>query len=178
MRLDLRRSRFDGGQRTVGDEVRAAVVCVRERDTAADETHRLAVVLRLDRLRADRMAVGLPPLRLVEPEPTSELRHLRPARNPVVGFPTVRCLERRLVDHRREECQRLEPGVSLRRQATRCGAGSCGRRSAAARPPTPITPKEINARTYDLLPEARSETRIVPAIAVPNEEPRLETLRE
>ena len=29
-----------------------------------------------------------------------------------------------------------------------------------------------------MLPEARSEIRIVPAIAVPKEEPRLETLRE
>src|SRR3954453_21568848 len=50
----------------------------RGRDTAADETPRLAVFLRLDRLRADRVAVPLPPLRLVEPESTSELRHLRP----------------------------------------------------------------------------------------------------
>src|ERR1700729_769284 len=40
------------------------------------------------------------------------------------------------------------------------------------------TARTIIAATYVPFPDTRSETRIVPAIAVPNEEPRFEMLRE
>src|SRR5204862_160653 len=58
------------------------------------------------------------------------------------------------------------------------GAGVFGRSVATATPARARTASTIIAMTYVVLPEARSETRIVPAIAVPNDEPRLEMLRD
>src|SRR3954462_12232633 len=49
---------------------------------------------------------------------------------------------------------------------------------AMPRPARAATARTIIAATYVPLPDARSDTRIVPAIAVPNDEPRLETLRD
>ena len=57
-------------------------------------------------------------------------------------------------------------------------SGLEGRSVPAPRPMRPIAANTNNANAYDRLPEARSETRIVPAMAVPREEPRLETLRD
>ena len=42
----------------------------------------------------------------------------------------------------------------------------------------PATASAIIAHTYDLFPVATAETRMVPAIAVPREEPRFEMLRD
>src|SRR4051794_1537462 len=53
-----------------------------------------------------------------------------------------------------------------------------GRRTAAARPRHAMIASAPIASAYDPLPDATSETKIVPAIAAPKEEPRLETLRE
>src|SRR5205085_5708624 len=53
-----------------------------------------------------------------------------------------------------------------------------GSRSAAPRPASPNTARATIAHAYPRLPGATTETRIVPAIAVPNDEPRLDTLRE
>jgi len=44
------------------------------------------------------VAVRLAPPRLLEAQPASERRHLRPLRYAVVGFPAVRRLELRLRD--------------------------------------------------------------------------------
>src|SRR6478672_9342606 len=55
---------------------------------------------------------------------------------------------------------------------------SLGSRSAATRPSRANPTSTIIATTYDLVPSETAETRIVPAIAVPNDDPRLETLRE
>jgi hypothetical protein len=49
---------------------------------------------------------------------------------------------------------------------------------AAASPTSARTARATIAITYEVFPEARSDTRIVPAIAVPNDEPRFETLRD
>src|SRR4029434_8889771 len=56
------------------------------------------------------------------------------------------------------------------------GAGLAGRSMAAASPRTATTPSEPMASAY--APFVRPETRIVPAIAVPKVEPRLDTLRD
>lgn len=53
-----------------------------------------------------------------------------------------------------------------------------GRSRDATRPMRPATASATIARAYERVPEARSETRIVPAIAVPKDEPRLDTLRD
>ena len=53
-----------------------------------------------------------------------------------------------------------------------------GRRLAIPKPASATMASTIIAATYVPFPEARLETRIVPAIAVPNEEPRLEMLRD
>ena len=53
-----------------------------------------------------------------------------------------------------------------------------GRRSAARSPRRANPTRTIIATTYDLVPSEMAETRIVPAMAVPNDEPRFETLRE
>src|SRR5256885_2077306 len=53
-----------------------------------------------------------------------------------------------------------------------------GRRTAAARPRNAMIASAPIASAYDPFPDTTSETKIVPAIAAPKEEPRLETLRE
>src|SRR3954453_12984707 len=53
-----------------------------------------------------------------------------------------------------------------------------GRRNAAPSPMSPISMREASAQAYDRYPGATTDTMIVPAIAVQNDEPRLETLRE
>jgi hypothetical protein len=59
-----------------------------------------------------------------------------------------------------------------------CGSGPRGSRAATARPTNARAASTTMATTYVPFPDARSETRIVPAMAVPKEEPRLETLRD
>src|SRR5436190_6843888 len=49
---------------------------------------------------------------------------------------------------------------------------------AAPRPINPDRATTTIAHTYARFPVATTDTRIVPAIAVPNDEPRLDTLRE
>src|SRR4029077_3129561 len=53
-----------------------------------------------------------------------------------------------------------------------------GRSNAAPSPMSPIRTRETSAQAYDRYPGATTDTMIVPAIAVPNDEPRLDTLRE
>src|SRR6185437_9717489 len=53
-----------------------------------------------------------------------------------------------------------------------------GRSNAAPSPMSPNRTRETIAQAYDLYPGATTDTMIVPAIAVPNDEPRLDTLRE
>jgi hypothetical protein len=53
-----------------------------------------------------------------------------------------------------------------------------GSSPAAPRPISPNTRRTIIAAAYDRVPSAMAETRIVPAIGVPKDEPRLEMLRE
>jgi hypothetical protein len=53
-----------------------------------------------------------------------------------------------------------------------------GRRIAATRPMSPNTPSAAIAIASERFPVATTETRIVPATAVPKDEPRLEMLRE
>ena len=43
---------------------------------------------------------------------------------------------------------------------------------------SPVTAKATMAKAYDRSGEARPETRIVPAMAVPSDEPRFDTLRD
>ena len=59
--------------------------------------------------------------------------------------------------------------------AARVPAGS---RRAATSPMSPNTASAAIAQAYAVVPVATTETRMVPAIAVPNDEPRLETLRD
>src|SRR5207247_1203863 len=59
-----------------------------------------------------------------------------------------------------------------------CRSGLPGRRMAAPRPMSPNTATATIAHVYARFPVATTETRIVPAIAVPKDEPRLDTLRE
>lgn len=53
-----------------------------------------------------------------------------------------------------------------------------GKRNAATSPTTAKTVKTIIAHAYPSLPVAKLETITVPAIATPNDEPKLETLRD
>ena len=92
VRLDRGRSRPRRVERAGGEEVRAGLTGVVEREAAADGTRRLSFT-RNDRLRSDRVAVRLTPPRLLVAQPPAELGHLRPTRHAVVGFPTVRGLE-------------------------------------------------------------------------------------
>ena len=91
--------RFDEGRpcpcRTEGirrEQVRAGLVGVGERQTAADRSRRRTARSRCVRLRADGMSVRLAPLRLVVARSSAELGHLRSPRHAVVGFPAVRSL--------------------------------------------------------------------------------------
>src|SRR6266516_5498691 len=59
-----------------------------------------------------------------------------------------------------------------------CRSGLAGRSRAAPRPMSPNTATATIAHVYARFPVATTETRIVPAIAVPKDEPRLDTLRE
>jgi hypothetical protein len=59
-----------------------------------------------------------------------------------------------------------------------CRSSLAGRNTAAPRPISPNTARETIAHAYAWFPVATTETRIVPAIAVPKDEPRLDTLRE
>ena len=68
---------------------------------------------------------------------------------------------------RSDDTLRCAARLGVRRQEVR-----------AKSPARPKIPRAIIATPYDRFPEARSETRIVPAIAVPKDEPRLEMLRE
>src|SRR6476661_3785808 len=61
---------------------------------------------------------------------------------------------------------------------TYAGLTWAGRRNAATSPMSPNAARTISATAYDRVPRATTETRIVPAIAVPKVEPRLDTLRE
>src|SRR3954447_6192128 len=54
--------------------------------------------------------------------------------------------------------------------------GCRGRNQAAASPPSPATPREAMAAVY--APVLKPATRIVPAMAVPSDEPRLEMERD
>src|SRR5438552_12243437 len=56
--------------------------------------------------------------------------------------------------------------------------GLLGRKSAAASPTIAMAPKAIMASAYDRSGDVRPDTRMVPATAVPRDEPRLDTLRE
>ena len=58
----------------------------------------------------------------------------------------------------------------------RTGFASFGRRAANTTPTTPATISTVIAAPYP--PLLRPATRIVPATAVPSDEPRFETLRE
>src|SRR6476659_7089205 len=58
------------------------------------------------------------------------------------------------------------------------GRGFSGSRNEIPRPASDTTASTIIAATYVPLPDTRLETRIVPAIAVPNDEPRLDTARD
>ena len=93
VRLDDGRSRPRRVERAGGEEVRAGLPRVGEREAASDGTYRHAAGFRHDRLRADRVAVRLAPARLVVAQPASERGHLRPPRHPVLGLPAVRGLE-------------------------------------------------------------------------------------
>src|SRR5919198_4983926 len=53
-----------------------------------------------------------------------------------------------------------------------------GRKRAATKPMAAATAIAVIASAYERFPEARSDTRIVPAMAVPNDDPRFETLRD
>src|SRR5881392_1538988 len=77
----------------------------------------------------------------------------------------------------------MEGGEDRTRAKFQSLAGACrssleGRNNAAPSPMSPKTMSAARAHAYARFPVATTEIRIVPAIAVPKEEPRLETLRE
>jgi hypothetical protein len=55
---------------------------------------------------------------------------------------------------------------------------SLGRSNAATRPISPITVIVASEIANDLFPSATAEIRTDPAMAVPSEDPRFETLRD
>src|SRR5436190_24352227 len=91
---------FDGGhsgprrlERAGGEEVRAGLPTVIEREPAPDEPGRLSVAFGDDRLRSDGMAVRHAPPGLDVSQPTSEVGHLRSPGHSIVRFPAVRGFE-------------------------------------------------------------------------------------
>ncbi len=90
--LGARGSRSRRGESAGGEEVRAGLLRVGQRQAAADGAGRGSLA-RDDRLRSDRVPVRFAPAGLVEAEPPAEGRHLRAARGAVVGFPAVRGLQ-------------------------------------------------------------------------------------
>ena len=93
MRLFDRRPSLRRAESADGKEVRAGLSGVREREATSDEPHRPAIGLRRDRLRTDRVALSLTPLRLVVAEPSTKIGHLRSPRHAVVRLPAMRSLE-------------------------------------------------------------------------------------
>src|SRR5580765_4932612 len=69
-------------------------------------------------------------------------------------------------------------GADFRRWPQAARSSLEGRSNAAPSPISPNRMREAIAQAYDRYPGATTDTMIVPAIAVPNDEPRLETLRE
>jgi hypothetical protein len=73
------------------------------------------------------------------------------------------------------------PGIEPAKISAGAQAGRSsleGRSNAAPSPMSPNRTRETIAQAYDRYPGATTDTMIVPAIAVPKDEPRLETLRE
>src|SRR4051794_28715462 len=79
-------------------------------------------------------------------------------------------------NRRKSSCSAKRSGLSAMTQAGRSSFE--GSSNAAPSPISPIRIREASAQAYDRYPGATTDTMIVPAIAVPNDEPRFETLRE
>ena len=79
-----------------------------------------------------------------------------------------------------DSCRGPAPALRIEERELWAGLrlGSAGRRRAATSPMSPNTASVAIAQAYAVVPVATTETRMVPAIAVPNDEPRLETLRD
>jgi hypothetical protein len=99
IRLDDRGALPRRGQGARRDEVRPGLACVVQREATPDGPEGLA--FRHDRLRADRVAVTLPPHRLMEAVAAAKCRHLRPAGDLVFPVPAECCLQLSLRGHRR-----------------------------------------------------------------------------
>ncbi len=89
--------RFDDGRAgprrvkcACGEEVRAGLFGVGERQAAPNWSRRRTLGSRCDRLRADRVPVGFTPLRLVVAQRSTKLGQLRSPRHAVFGFPAMR----------------------------------------------------------------------------------------
>jgi hypothetical protein len=93
MRLDERGSGLCRLESAGGEEVRAGLSRVGERQAAPDEARRSTFGSRRDRLRTDRVPVSFTPLCLVVAQPPPELGQLRSPRDMIFGFPAVRGLE-------------------------------------------------------------------------------------
>ena len=93
VRLDDGTPRLRSGQRAVRQKRRAGLARIRERDPAPDESGRPIARPRIDRLRSDRVPVGLPPSCVVIAQPTSEIGHPGPTRDEVLRLPAVRRLK-------------------------------------------------------------------------------------
>src|SRR5262249_51175904 len=76
-------------ERASGEEIRAGLSGISERETASNQTPQPAVRSWCDRLRTEGMPVRLPPPCLVVAQPSTEVRHLRSPRHAVVRFPAV-----------------------------------------------------------------------------------------
>ena len=114
-------------QRVPIQEVRAGLPRVVERKTTPDQPHP-STRLRRDRVRPDGMPSTLPPARLVIAHPPTKLRHPRPPRHPILGFPAVRGLKLLLS----ERCVHVE----IVRSTLHAPTGAC-RSAAVGGPPLP-----------------------------------------
>src|SRR5258706_5570024 len=93
VRLAYRRPGSRSLERGRREEVRARLFRVVERETVPHGPRRAGAGFGCDRLRTDRVVVGLPPLRLVVARPSTERGHRRTPRHLVLLVPAVRGLE-------------------------------------------------------------------------------------
>src|SRR5215216_2278810 len=110
--------------------------------------------------------------------PTDDVREREHAVTTVIREDQVE-LTGLLYESSRRSTHDLSSGAGRGERSTPSGRSTlAGRNIAAARPMSPTTIRATIPSASERLPVARIDTRIVPAIAVPKDEPRLDTLRD
>src|SRR5215216_7540971 len=110
--------------------------------------------------------------------PTDDVREREHAVTTVIREDQVE-LTGLLYESSRRSTHDLSSGAGRGERSTPSGRSTlAGRNIAAARPMSPTTIRATIASAYERFPVARLDTRIVPAIAVPKDEPRLDALRD